>query len=307
MDWDDLQHFLAIARHGTLSAAARALKVTQSTMSRRLEALEARMGARLLNKTPSGYVLTAVGEAVLGNVERIENEALAVERTITGKDVRLEGSVRITAVETFAVIVLTPIFAAFRERYPGIAIELVVDTRALSLSKREADIALRMARPKQHDLVARKVAESASAIYANAAYLERRGRPDFAAGAPGHDIITVEPDLAGLTEVEWFAGLTRRASVALRSNTRFAHRAAAELGIGMACLARYLGDPSPALLRLDAPTQPPERDIWMVVHEDIRHTPRIRAVTEFLAAALKQTASRLNPRSDPRLAGVDDA
>src|SRR5690242_9608919 len=94
MDWDDLQSFLAIARHGSLSAAARALKVTQSTMSRRLEGLEARMGARLLHKTPQGYVLTPVGEAILGNVERIENEALAVERAVTGKDVRLEGAVR---------------------------------------------------------------------------------------------------------------------------------------------------------------------------------------------------------------------
>src|SRR5882724_10881688 len=218
VDWDDLRHFLAIARHGSLSAAARALKVTQSTMSRRLEAMEQRIGARLLNKTPAGYMLTPAGEAILGNVERIENEALAVERTITGKDVRLEGVVRITAVETFAVLVLMPIFAAFRQLYPGIAIELVVDTRSLSLSKREADIALRMARPTQHDLVARKVGEMAAGIYASPLYLERRGAPDFASGAPGHDVITVEADLAGLPDTEWFAGITRRAIVALRSN-----------------------------------------------------------------------------------------
>src|SRR5882724_8996697 len=214
VDWDDLRHFLAIARHGSLSAAARALKVTQSTMSRRLEAMEQRIGARLLSKTPASYMLTPVGEAILGNVERIENEALTVERTITGKDVRLEGTVGITAVESFAVLVLMPIFAVFRERYPGIAIELVVDTRALSLSKREADVALRMAQPKQHDLVARKVGELATGIYASPLYLERRGVPDFASGAAGHDIIAVETDLAGLPETELFAGITRRAAVA---------------------------------------------------------------------------------------------
>src|SRR5437899_12484071 len=125
LDWDDLRHFLAIARHGTLSAAARALGVRQSTMGRRLDAFEARVGAKLLQKTPRGYVLTATGEAILGNVERIENEALAVERIITGKDVRLEGTIRVTTVETLAVEVLTPIFHTFQETYPGIILELV--------------------------------------------------------------------------------------------------------------------------------------------------------------------------------------
>jgi DNA-binding transcriptional LysR family regulator len=109
LPWDDLQSFLAIARHGTLSAAARALGVTQTTMGRRLTAMEGRAGARLLSRTPGGFVLTPAGEAVMGNVERIEAEALAVERRITGRDIRLEGVVRVTSVEILAVDVLTEV------------------------------------------------------------------------------------------------------------------------------------------------------------------------------------------------------
>ena len=183
LDWDDLRSFLAIARHRTLSGAARALSVQQSTMGRRLDALEERAGVTLLQKTPGGYVLTAAGEAVLGHVERIEQEAHAIERTVTGRDVRLEGSVRLTTVETMAVEVLTPILTAFLARYPGITLDLVTDTRTLSLSRREADVAVRMMRPEGHELVARKVGEVGFGLYASPGYLERMGMPDLQGGS----------------------------------------------------------------------------------------------------------------------------
>ena len=146
MQWDDLQTFLAIARQGTLSAAARELGVTQPTMGRRLTAMERRMGARLLQRLPSGFALTALGESVLANAERIEAEALAAERTIVGRDVALEGVVRLTTVETLADRVVAPAMARLQQVHPGIVVELVPDMRTLSLSKREADIALRMTR-----------------------------------------------------------------------------------------------------------------------------------------------------------------
>ena len=129
MDWNDLRDFLAISRHRTLSAAADALGVQQSTMGRRLKALEARVGAKLLQRTSSGFVLTAAGEAILDNVERIETETQAVERAISGKDVRLEGVVRLAAVEDLTVQILTPILAEFHVLYPGITLELITDMR----------------------------------------------------------------------------------------------------------------------------------------------------------------------------------
>lgn len=293
-EWDDLRHFLAIARHGTLSGAARALGVQQSTMGRRLDALEERIGTRLLQKTPSGFMLTAAGESILGGVERIENEALTIERAITGRDVRLEGVVRLTAVESLAVEILPPIFAAFHDKYPGIMLDVITDSRSLSLTQREADVALRLVAFTQHDLAVRKVADFASGVYASRGYLDRCGLPDFTRGAPDHRTLLRSGEGMSAAEMTWFAGITGKASVALRSNGYYMLAAAAEAGMGLACLPRFLGDAS-RLIRLDTPSAPPARELWMGVHNDIRHTPRIRAVTDFLAAGLKQQAGALNP------------
>lgn len=292
LDWDDLRSFLAIARHRTLSGAARALGVQQSTMGRRLDALEERAGVVLLQKTPEGYVLTSAGEAALAHVERIEQEALAIERTIAGRDVRLEGTVRLTTVETMAVDVLAPILTEFLERYPGITLELVTDTRLLSLARREADVAVRLARPDGHELVARKVAEVGYGLYASPAYVERMGAPDFGAGAPGHRMILALEDAAAVADAAWMIHTLHEAQVALRTNSRYAHAAAAEAGLGLAGLAHYVAERR-NLIAIPTPTPAPKREVWLAVHEDTRHTPRIRALMDALTAGLRQNAQRL--------------
>lgn len=298
MDWDDLHTFLAVARHGSLSAAARALHVQQSTMSRRLEAMESRTGARLLQRTPAGYVLTEAGEAILGHVERIENEVLSIERTITGRDIRLEGEVRLTTVESLATHVLMPILASFQDRNPGIRIELILDQRSLSLARREADVAIRLARPTQHDLAVRKIADIENAIYAAPAYLDSHGQPDFTAGAPGHRAILPPADAAPGIGAAWFAAITGQAAVPVRVSERTTQRAAAAAGMGLVFLPRFIGD-GPDLVRLPAPPPPcpplPHREMWLAVHSDTRHTPRIRAITDFIAAAMRAEAPRLAP------------
>jgi DNA-binding transcriptional LysR family regulator len=296
LDWDDLRSFLAIARHGSLSAAARALKVTQTTMGRRLEALHARAGAKLLMRTPAGFVLTPAGERVLANVERMEAEALAVQRAVTGEDVRLEGLVRVTAVEAFAAEIIIPSLTIFSERYPGIALEVDVDTRSLSLSRHEADIAVRLAAFEQHELVVRKAGEMAFGVYAAATYLGRRGTPDLAAGAPGHRAVTLQQTLLGTPEGRWFARLIDKAEPALATNSRSGQLAAARAGLGLACLPCYLAEPHPDLLRLAAPTTEPRREIWIGVHRDMRWAPRIRAVLEHLADTLADAAASLRSK-----------
>ncbi len=299
LEWDDLRTFLMIARHHTLSAAARALGVQQPTMGRRLEALEQRAGARLLLKTPQGYVLTDAGEAVLASVERIENEALAVERLIAGKDVRLEGTIRLTTVETLAAEILSPIFAAFRLSHAEMHIEVAAATRSFSLTKREADVALRVARFSQPDLFVRKVGELAYGLYAAPGYLDRHGAPDWEKGGEGHTLIVTEQDLMDTPEMAWLRAAAPRARAAFSSNSRLLHRAAARDGLGIACLARYLGDGAEGLVRLPVPPAgpPPLRDLWLGVHGDMRHTPRIRAFTSALQEGLKLAAGRLNPKS----------
>lgn len=293
LDWDDLRYFLSIARHGTLSAAARALGVQQSTMGRRLDAIETRAGARLLQKTPSGFVLTIAGEAIINRVERIETEALAVERAIAGKDVRFEGRVRLTAVESIAVNVLTPILAEFHEKYPEIALDIVTGSRKLSLTRREADVALRFSEFTQQDLVARKVADVAVGVYASREYLARHGMPDFTLGAIGHKIVVRSEELMATPDMEWFSELTCTATIVMRSNSIYELIAAAQAGMGMTCIVRYLGDTS-GLVRLKTPPTP-VMALWMGIHNDIRQMPRIHVFTDFIAAGLRQRAQMLNP------------
>jgi DNA-binding transcriptional LysR family regulator len=292
--WDDLHTFLVIQRHGSLSAAARALHVNQTTMARRLAAFQDRIGAQLLQRTPTGFILTPAGERVLAHAEQMEAEALTIERAVTGEDVRLQGLVRITTVETFGARIVTPLLHGLHERYPGIMIELIAESRALSLSRREADIALRLGVFAQHETVVSRVGNMAFAVYASRSYLDRSGMPDWERGAQGHTLITLQDDLALLPEARWFSDLAKSAMTALQSNSRDAHLQAALSGCGLACLPRYLGDAAD-LIRLNVPKPPPVREIWMGVHKDTRHVPRIRAVMDELSGGIKMLANRLNP------------
>jgi len=280
MDWDDLHTFLTIARHGTLSGAARALGVTQPTMGRRLTALEARSGARLLQRHPQGYALTSLGEAVLGNAERIEAEVMSAERTITGRDVALAGLVRVTTVDTLAATILTPALAALQCTHPGIVVELISDQRSLSLSKREADIAVRMTRFEGHELVSRKLGSMVLGMYASQAYLARHPLAQT-----DHKLVTVMDDQVHLPEAQWLATHFPQASVAFRSNSREVQLWAAKSGAGIATLACYRADTDADLIRVLPDTPPLTRDIWLGVHSDMRHMPRIRAVVDAIIAA----------------------
>lgn len=290
MEWDDLRTFLAIARHGTLSAAARTLGVTQPTMGRRLAAMEERIGARLLQKQPGGFALTPLGESILGNAERIEGEALTAERVITGRDVALEGTVRLTTVDTLAARIVTPALAVLQQVHPGIVVELVPDTRTLSLSKREADIALRMSRFEGHEVVARKVGTLALGIYGSPRWLEPGNKANVR-------LITVLDDQAHLPEATWLREHYPKAEIAFRTNSREVQVWAAMSGAGVAAIACYLADAEPGLVRLNREVPNLTRDIWLGVHSDMRHMPRIRAVMDAVIDALREQQEILNPSS----------
>ncbi len=291
MDWDDLRTFLAVARHGTLSGAAKALGVTQPTMGRRLAALEERTGARLLQRMPGRYALTALGEAVLGNAERIEAEALAAERTITGRDVALEGIVRVTTVDTLAARLLAPALAELQVKHPGILVELVPDTRSLSLSKREADIAVRMSRFEGHEVAARRVGTMAIGLYAAPQWQSRLDDGNVR-------LVTVLDDQSHLPEATWLRDAFPEAKIGFRSNSREVQLWAAKSGAGIAALARYRADDEPGLVRIDRGKPDLLRDIWLGVHMDMRHMPRVRAVTDAVSGALKANAEILAPDQD---------
>lgn len=298
LDWDDLRFFLAIARHGSLTAAAKDLRVAQSTVGRRLASLETSLGVRLLHRTPDGYLLTLAGETVRGQAERVEAEALAVERSVGGQDDKLEGTVRVTCTEAFAAHVLAPGIASLQAEHPGILVELQPSVQQLSLSMREADIAVRLSPSEGHDLVVRRIGRLAFGLYAAPSYLERFGEPDFEAGCPGHRLMTLIGDMDADAQARWAADLTSRASLGFQTGSHEALLSAARAGAGLACLARFRGDGEPGLRRLAPPAIAPTTDIWLVVHNDSRGTPRIRAVMTAIADAVKAMSGRFEPADE---------
>jgi DNA-binding transcriptional LysR family regulator len=306
IDWDDLRFFLAIARNGNLSAAAKDLHVAQSTVGRRLASLEASLGVRLLNRTPDGYVPTLAGDGVRGHAERLEAEALAMQRAVGGRDVRMAGLVRITCAETVATHILAPALAGLHREHPDIMIELTPNTRALSLSMREADIAVRLSRPNQHDLVIRRIGTMAFGLYAAADYLACHVGMDLADGCPGHHVITQSEDIEDGTQTGWLSGVTHRARVSVQTTSHEAAVTATVRGGGLACLARFRADREDRLVRLEIPPPVPRADIWLVIHKDNRHVPRIRAAINQITAYVGLMAPQLVPPDVGAVLGPPD-
>ncbi|EWY37152.1 hypothetical protein N825_21430 [Skermanella stibiiresistens SB22] len=295
LDWDDLRFFLALARNGSLSAAAKDLRVAQSTVGRRLASLEASLGVRLLNRTPDGYVPTDAGREVHEQAERLEAEALALERTVAGRDTRLAGLVRVSCAETIASHILGPCLAALRERHPEITVELISTARELSLSMREADISVRLGRSDQHDLVVRKIGGLEFGLYASTPYLEGHDGLDFATGCPGHHLIVQVEDIQDAAQTDWLSNLASRARVAMRTNSHESAVFATTHGGGLACLARFRADREDKLIRLTPPAPPPGTAIRLVVHRDNRHTPRVRTVLNHIADCVHELETTLSP------------
>ncbi|MGF7210109.1 DNA-binding transcriptional LysR family regulator [Skermanella aerolata] len=295
LDWDDLRFFLALARTGSLSAAARDLRVAQSTVGRRLTSLEASLGVRLLNRTPDGYMPTLAGEEVRTQAERLEAEALSLERTVGGRDNRLAGLVRVTCAETIASYLLAPCFAALHAEHPDMMVELISNPRELSLAMREAEISVRLTRSDQHDLVVRKIGTLDFGLYAAPTYLERQGEPGYDAGCTGHHLITQLDDIQDAAQANWLADLAPRARIAVQTNSHEAALLAATHGGGLACLARFRADRECGLTRLTTPSPPPSAGIWLVVHRDNRHTVRIRTVLSHISDCVHGLGGILSP------------
>lgn len=303
LDWDDLRYYLALVRNGSLSAAAKVLHVAQSTVGRRLTSLEASLGVRLLNRTPDGYVPTLAGLDVREQAERLETEALALERSVGGRDTRLAGLVQVTCAETVATHILAPCFASLHTQQPDIMIELIPNPRELSLSMREADISVRLKQSGQHDLVVRRIGSIAFGLYASAEYLARFGSPDFDAGCPGQYLITQLEDIQDATQTGWLTDLAPRARIAMQTSSHEAAVSATMHGGGLSCLARFRADQEAGLVRLPAPSPVPSAGIWLLVHRDNRETPRIRVALTHITEYVRSRHDSLNPADAKDTAG----
>ncbi len=284
IDWDDVRLFLAIARAGTLTAAAARLKLSQPTAGRRLRALESAVGAALFQRTASGFRLTDEGETMLVHAEHFEEEAAALERKLLGGARGLEGVLRLSSSDWFASRVLAAPLADFAVTNPGVTIELLADYRLFDLQRREADLVFRFVPFSGADIVQRRLLHVRYSLYAADGYLARCGDPASSHDGEGHQLVTLDSALDQAADVVWLRARWPRARLAFRSNNREAQAHACVRGAGLAVLPRVIGDALP-LRRLDAEA-PPGRDIWLGYHQDLRRLRRLRALVEHLSGAL---------------------
>jgi DNA-binding transcriptional LysR family regulator len=299
MEWTDLRYFLAAVRGGNLSAAARELGVNYTTVRRRLDALQKGLGATLIQRTPDGLTLTRAGEAVRELCEKIEATALEVERRAAGQDRELGGTVRLTATETLAARFLIPAMAALRRRHPELEIELIPDYRLLDLSRQQADLAMRNARPADPRLVCRRVGGFAITLYASRAYLAARGRPRRGAGLAGHDLVSWTY-LLPATRSQFMGESVAEARIVFRSNSTLALMHAVAEGFGIGFIPCYLADEDPRMVRIWPEVAPHMQKLWLIHHEDLRRTARIRLVSDAIAAAMRRESRVLRGESSRR-------
>ena len=289
MDWSDLRFVLAVRRAGTLTGAARTLGLSQSTVTRRLMALHRTLGARVLERRGPEYVLTPLGERLWPMLADMEDRALALERAAQDLDARPAGVVRITTVDALAVRLLAPALPRFRRQYPEVTLEIDSSPHTLDLGRREADLALRLGRPRQETLIARKVGRLGLTLYASASYLARHGVPP---PFESHDFIDDDEEQSWAPEVKWSRMLAAGARIAARMQTWQGRMAAAEAGAGLAVLPCFLGDASKALRRIGDSFV--HYDLWLLVHRELRAVARIRVVHEFVAQLVAENAARLD-------------
>lgn len=287
IDWDDLQFFLAVARHGTLSAAGRALRVAQPTVGRRIAALEARLSAQLFERSPAGFVLSETGRAMLAHVERMQEHALYAETLAAGTNAGIEGDVRITASEWVILHLLSPALGPLLAAHPKLRLELIADPRHLSLVKRDADIALRPSRFEHQEIVQREIATLEFGLYASESYLSRHGQPNFADGCGAHTFIHMSDGLANLVDYEWLTPLAGKARIGVKTNGREPMARMAAAGLGMAVLPRVVGDATAGLRRLPTPTPSPQRKLFLGFHRAARSTLRVQVTARFVVASVR--------------------
>ena len=292
LDWNDLRVVLAVAREGSLSGAARYLRVTHSTVFRRLAVVEQTLGVRFFERSRDGYAATPAGEAAALLAARLADEIVELERRLSGQDMRPSGTVRITTSNTIWPLVCGHLLE-FRTRHPGIVLEFTISNAMANLTRREADIAIRpVSEPPEH-LVARRIAGIAHALYASLDYTMRKDAADL----DGQDWIGLEDTETPTVIGRWLRQHVRPDNIVLTVDALPALHDAARAGLGLAVLPCYLGDPDEKLCRVTVmPPDLPQTALWLLTHDDLRRTARVRAAMDFFAVALSQHRALLAGR-----------
>jgi DNA-binding transcriptional LysR family regulator len=287
MDWDNVRVFLAVARGGQFVAAARRLRLDHATVSRRIAALEAGLGAKLFDRRTTGARLTSAGERFLATAEEMESAFLHAQAEIGDKDVELTGVVRVGAPDGFSTYYLAAALREFAERHPGIIIQLVPTPQVIPLARREVDIVVVLDKPEAGRFVARKLTDYSLGIYASAAYLISRPAPRAVADLAGHRLIGYVEELAFSTALGYVRELYDGAPTAFECTNAVTQLEALRAGLGLGVVHDFIARRFADIVRV-RPERRAVRGYWIVTHEDTRGLGRIRAVHDHLVAAVER-------------------
>lgn len=286
LDWDHLRTFLAVLEHGSLSGAAAALRLTQPTAGRHIAALETALATPLFIRSFHGLLPTPTALELRGSAEAMQAAAAALVRTASGEAAEPRGTVRITASEVIGAEVLPPILAALHRQHPAIVIELAPTNRAEDLTRRVADIAVRMHRPTQGALVARRLGRVGIGLFAHRDYLAAHGTPRRIEDLASHSLIGFDRDETGARSLGAAAKTWRREMFRFRSDSDLAQLAALRAGFGIGGCQLGLAERDPRLLRVLERQMEFGLEMWLVMHEDLRLSRRVRLVYDHLVEEL---------------------
>lgn len=285
-DWNDLKAFLAVAREGSTLAASRALGINQTTVARRMEALEAAVGLKLFERGQTGSRLTEAGQDLIAEAERMEQAAAGFANRVAGHQRGLSGVLRVTCTEILANLAVTPSLPEFRRLYPDLQVDLVIDDLPLNLEAGEADVAIRAGIALTvSDLVARKIAEFDFALYASRDYVLRKGMPTSLEDLRHHDLIGGEGTRLTLPGVAWLLNNVPDVEPVARCNSMTNLLHTLKGGVGMAPFGCLVADVDPDLVRCWPPIPEAKASGWIVTRADMKDVPRVRAFSDFMAAA----------------------
>jgi len=295
-NWDDYRFFLAVAKAGSLSTAARRLGVTQPTVGRRIHDLERRLQVRLFDRLSHGYRLTEAGESILHLVDDIAAKAQIIKSQVTGQDSELSGLVRVTCPDIIGTHVIAPNMGALRERHPEIEVELIIGVAALNLLRGEADIAVRVGQPQSRDLVGRRIGYLLFGLFAAQSYLAAHGTPDSIDQLTDHIIIESAGELDAVQQAKKLRSIARGARSTLRCNDLFTQMAAVRGGAGILPMPVRMAAAEPILRRVLEKEFSVRIEIWVLMRRELGRTARIRAVHDFLVQSAKADEALLTSK-----------
>ncbi|MEQ8516737.1 MAG: LysR family transcriptional regulator, partial [Chromatocurvus sp.] len=287
LDWNDVSVFLALARHGNLSEAARFLGVNHTTVGRRIRALEDQLSQRLFKRTRLGFLLTDAGHDLLRHAEGMEEHAHSRALEFTSASQAPGGVVRLATMEALGSLDLAPQMAALYRQQPSVRIELVTASHWINLSKREADILISFPKPQGRRISVEKIGEFALHLYATPGYLKAAGVPNTIEDLKQHRLIDYIDELVQISAVRWLSDMIHEPPADFRSTSLVGQYHAAASGLGVAMLPTFVAGRDKRLVRVLADTVVVKRDFWLAVHQDLLHLVRVREVMSFLTGLIE--------------------